>query len=53
MVKYIIIDVLVYVGTRVTGENPPDKSPSVKGQVSLGFRPRAFHRRANVGGVFT
>ena len=29
----------------VTGEKPPDK-------VRLGFRPGAFHRRANVRGAF-
>ena len=37
---------------RVTGEKPPDKSPPVKSQVSLGFRPGAFHRGANVQGAF-
>ena len=37
----------------VTGGKPTDKSPPVKSYVSLGFRPGAFHRGANVRGLFT
>ena len=40
----------------VTGEKPPENLKRPPGekldQVSLGFRPRAFHRGANVWGAF-
>ena len=42
----------LHINITVTVEKPPDKSPSVKGQVSLGFRPGAFHRGANVQEAF-
>ena len=46
------------VSRTVTGEKPPDKNPLTKtpgeklGWGSLGFRPGAFHRGANVWRTF-
>ena len=41
-----------YADALVTGEKPPDKSPPVKSYVSLGFRPRAFHRGDTIQRAF-